>query len=112
MAVQATSESVPIILATGRPVVTIGGYKSRDPVPTVAEFERMVSAGDLHYVYLTSERVRSSSAGGSAASGEAGTSTGDILQAVVDLVIANGTAVDASEYGASESSTGTLYYLP
>ncbi len=113
VAVQATSESVPIILDTGQAVVTIGGYKSRDPVPTVAEFERMVSAGDLHYVYLTSERVRSSSPGGSAASGEAATSTGDVLQAVVDWVIANGTAIDASEYGGSaESSAGTLYYLP
>ena len=113
VAVQATSESVPIILDTGQAVVTIGGYKSRDPVPTVAEFERMVSAGDLHYAYLTSERVRSSSGGGSVATGEAATSTGDVLQAVVDWVIANGTAIDASEYGGSaESSAGTLYYLP
>ena len=34
VAVQATAESVPIILATGEPVVTIGGYKSRDPYPS------------------------------------------------------------------------------
>jgi len=33
VAVQGASESVPIILATGEPVITIGGYKNRDPVP-------------------------------------------------------------------------------
>ena len=101
------------ILDTGQAVVTTGGYKSRDPVPTLAEFERMASAGDLHYAYLASERVRSSSGGGSAATGEAATSTGDVLQAVVDWVMANGTATDASECGGSaEFSSGTLYYLP
>jgi 4-amino-4-deoxy-L-arabinose transferase-like glycosyltransferase len=105
VAVQATSESVAIILATGKPVVTIGGYKSRDPYPTAAELESMVAGGDLRYVWLASSSgstISKSSGSGSSASRE-------ILQAVTDWVTANGIVVDATEFGGS--TKGTLYYL-
>lgn len=102
VAVQATAESVPIILATGEPVMTIGGYKSRDPYPTAAELEQMVTAGELKYVLLTT------SAGAKGAGSSTDTAR-DTLQAVSDWVVANGTAVDPSEYGGS--ATGTLYLL-
>jgi len=105
VAVQATSQSVPIILATGQPVVTIGGYKSRDPFPTVTELESLVAAGDLRYVFLTggSGPGASSHASGSVAS------TRETLQAVADWVSTRGKVIDAAEYGGS--SDGTLYYL-
>ena len=93
---------VTIILATGEPVVTIGGYKSRDPYPTVAELQSQIASGELKYVLLTS----SSSA---KAAGSSSDSARETLQALTDWVKANGTVVDASEYGGS--SSGTLYYL-
>jgi hypothetical protein len=106
VAVQAASESVPIILATGEPVVTLGGYKSRDPVPTVAELESMVASGEVRYVFLTNQSegsVRGSPAGIS--TGTMGSSA-EVLENVVDWVIAHGDEVPVDEYGGSE---GTLY---
>ena len=108
VAVQDASEAVPIILATGEPVVTIGGYKSRDPVPTVTELEAMVAAGEVRYALLAGgSRSASSSSYGSSArsSGE----VGSVLKAVADWIIAHGTVIPAAEYGGDE---GTLYFLP
>jgi 4-amino-4-deoxy-L-arabinose transferase-like glycosyltransferase len=108
VAVQTSAASVPIILATGEPVVTIGGYKSRDPVPTVAQLESIVAAGELHYVLLTDDSESSASSASAMGSSE---STAATLQAVAEWVIARGTIVAAAEYGAQSTGT-TLYFLP
>lgn len=102
VAVQTSTASVPIILATGEPVVTIGGYKSRDPVPTSAQLEALVASGDLRYVLLTDD-------GTSSSSGEGTESTKAILQATVDWVLEHGTVVSASEHGGT--AAGTLYLV-
>jgi len=102
VAVQTTTESVPLILATGEPVMTIGGYKSRDPYPTATELEEMVKADELRYILL----INSSEARSSVSSPSI---SRDILSAVTDWVEANGTVVDPSEYGGSDA--GTLYLL-
>ena len=52
VAATGSQASAPIIIATGEPVVTIGGFNGRDPAPTVAELERMVAAGELRYVLV------------------------------------------------------------
>jgi len=36
-------------LATGDPVMAIGGFNGTDPSPTLAEFQRYVAAGDIHW---------------------------------------------------------------
>jgi len=36
-------------LATGKPVLAIGGFNGSDPSPTLAEFEAMVKSGTIHY---------------------------------------------------------------
>jgi 4-amino-4-deoxy-L-arabinose transferase-like glycosyltransferase len=36
-------------LATGHAVMAIGGFNGTDPYPTLAEFEKLVSAGKVHY---------------------------------------------------------------
>ncbi|WP_328914572.1 MULTISPECIES: ArnT family glycosyltransferase [unclassified Streptomyces] len=36
-------------LATGKPVMAIGGFNGSDPFPTPAEFQRYVDAGRIHY---------------------------------------------------------------
>jgi len=36
-------------LATGRPVMAIGGFNGTDPAPTLAQFEADVRAGRIHY---------------------------------------------------------------
>jgi len=41
-----------IIIATGEPVVTIGGFNGGDPAPTVDELAELVESGQLKYVLL------------------------------------------------------------
>ena len=43
-----------IILQTGKPVVTIGGFNGGDPAPTVSQLAAMVRSGELRYVLLSS----------------------------------------------------------
>jgi 4-amino-4-deoxy-L-arabinose transferase-like glycosyltransferase len=44
--------SAGLIIASGRPVMTIGGFTGSDPAPTLARFVRMVKAGEVRYVML------------------------------------------------------------
>jgi hypothetical protein len=36
-------------LATGLPVMAIGGFNGSDPTPTLAAFQSLVAAGRVHY---------------------------------------------------------------
>jgi hypothetical protein len=36
-------------LATGRPVMAVGGFNGSDPSPTLAQFQRYVADGKIHY---------------------------------------------------------------
>jgi len=36
-------------LATGRPVLAIGGFNGTDPTPTLAAFQSLVRQGKIHY---------------------------------------------------------------
>ncbi|MCO7220947.1 hypothetical protein [Klenkia sp. PcliD-1-E] len=36
-------------LATGDPVMAIGGFSGRDPSPTLAQFQAWIAAGDVHW---------------------------------------------------------------
>ncbi len=41
--------AAPLQLASGKPVMAIGGFNGTDEAPTLAEFERLVAAGEIHY---------------------------------------------------------------
>jgi 4-amino-4-deoxy-L-arabinose transferase-like glycosyltransferase len=41
--------AAPLQLASGEPVMAIGGFNGTDDAPALAEFERMVAAGQIHY---------------------------------------------------------------
>jgi 4-amino-4-deoxy-L-arabinose transferase-like glycosyltransferase len=88
VAASGSQASAPIIIATGEPVVTIGGFNGQDPAPTVEELARMVADGELRYVLLGS-RV-----GG----------PGDGASALTAWVQEHGTLVDSSQTGGA-----TLY---
>ena len=47
---QSTSQ---IIIDTGEPVVTIGGFSGQDAAPTVSQLAKLVADGDLKYVLLS-----------------------------------------------------------
>ena len=53
VAVTGSQTSASIIIATGKPVVTIGGFTGQDPAPTVSQLAAMVKQGELKYVVLS-----------------------------------------------------------
>jgi 4-amino-4-deoxy-L-arabinose transferase-like glycosyltransferase len=45
-----------IILTTGLPVMTVGGYSGNDPILTLPQFERLVDSGDVRYFLVANAR--------------------------------------------------------
>jgi 4-amino-4-deoxy-L-arabinose transferase-like glycosyltransferase len=70
-------------LATGDPVMAIGGFNGTDPAPSLARFEAYVAAGDIHYYIAGSS--------GAGAFGR-GTSTSDDASEIAAWVTAHYTA--------------------
>jgi 4-amino-4-deoxy-L-arabinose transferase-like glycosyltransferase len=44
-----TQSAAPLQLATRQPMLAIGGFNGSDPAPTLAEFKKLVAAGEIHY---------------------------------------------------------------
>jgi 4-amino-4-deoxy-L-arabinose transferase-like glycosyltransferase len=101
VAVQGASSSIPIILSTGEPVLTIGGYKMRDPYPSLDDFVELVESGKIRYALLS----------GSSSSRGASQQAAEVTTEISTWITKNGTAIDAGVYG-GDSSDGTLYLLP
>ena len=57
-------------LATGDPVMAIGGFNGSDPSPTLAQFQRYVAEGKIHYFIGSSGFGGMRSNGGSSASAQ------------------------------------------
>lgn len=74
-------------LATGDPVMAIGGFNGTDPAPTLAQFQQYVAEGRIHYFI-----------GGSGMGGDTGTSA-----EIADWV--------AQNYTATEIDSTTVYDL-
>jgi len=62
-----SESAAPLQLASGQPVLAIGGFNGTDPAPTLAQFERLVSEHKIHYFV---GQNRSSFGGGSGASSD------------------------------------------
>ncbi len=46
------NSAAPIIIATGDPVMAIGGFSGTDPILTADEFAKLVASGQVRYVLL------------------------------------------------------------
>ncbi|MEV4008848.1 glycosyl transferase, partial [Actinomadura sp. NPDC049753] len=55
-------------LATGRPVMAVGGFNGTDPAPTLAEFQRLARQGRIHY-FVGGARGQGRAPGGGRARG-------------------------------------------
>jgi len=53
-------------LATGDPVMAIGGFNGTDPAPTLAQFEQYVQSGKIHYFISGGRGTGGATSGGSA----------------------------------------------
>jgi len=41
--------AAPLQIASGEPIMAIGGFNGTDPAPSLAEFEQLVAQGKIHY---------------------------------------------------------------
>jgi 4-amino-4-deoxy-L-arabinose transferase-like glycosyltransferase len=52
LAVSSVQQAAPIIIETGLPVMSLGGFSGNDQTLTVAQFEARVAAGNVRYVLV------------------------------------------------------------
>lgn len=62
-------------LATGDPVMAIGGFNGSDPSPTLAQFKKYVAEGKIHY-FVSGGGMGGGMRGGAAGEGGGGTGGG------------------------------------
>jgi 4-amino-4-deoxy-L-arabinose transferase-like glycosyltransferase len=102
----ASSQSASsIIIATGKPVMALGGFSGNDAIVTPAQLAKLVASGRVHYFLVQS--------GGMGGMGGGGNNS-----ALMQWVQAHGTVVPTSQYKGSSTSTSggfgqgaTLYYV-
>jgi 4-amino-4-deoxy-L-arabinose transferase-like glycosyltransferase len=92
-----SGSSAPFIIASGEPVMTIGGFNGGDPAPTLAEFQALVAQGKVRFIVLGGM--------GGGQGGPGGNGSGQISSWVTQ----HGTQVPASAYGGTGASN--LYDL-
>jgi hypothetical protein len=86
MAVPSSMAGAGYVLATGRPVLYIGGFNGQDPVATSTDLARLVTEGQLRYVYW----------GGGGGSGSSGQSSISAWVASQCTVVAGLSSASAS----------------
>ncbi|MGK9459342.1 MULTISPECIES: ArnT family glycosyltransferase [unclassified Streptomyces] len=88
VAVSGSQSAAQLILSSGEPVISMWGWSGSDNAMTLARLKELVKNGELHYV-----QAGGGMGGGSGTGSE-----------VTRWVQEHGTAVEASEYGASSTS--------
>ncbi|MBV8959488.1 MAG: glycosyltransferase family 39 protein, partial [Actinobacteria bacterium] len=132
-----SQSSASVIIATGQPVITIGGFNGGDPAPTLAQFQKLVADGKVRYILLSDQGGPGGGGfpgggftppagfappggnglpggngfpgGGPGGPGGGGPNGSGTSQAIRTWVTEHGTQVAASEYGGT--GTSTLYAL-
>ncbi|MFD4557789.1 ArnT family glycosyltransferase [Streptomyces sp. NPDC058469] len=89
LAVSTDQTASSIILESGQPVISMGGWSGSDNAMTLAKLKSLVKSGKLHYIIVSSD-------------GGQGTSS-----AITTWVKAHGTAVKSSAYSTSSSTSST-----
>jgi 4-amino-4-deoxy-L-arabinose transferase-like glycosyltransferase len=85
-------------LATGKPVMAIGGYNGTDPTPTLAAFEAYVKAGKIHYFIAS---------GGGMFGSTSTTGTSSQITAWVEKNFKSTTAGGVTLYDLTTTNSGT-----
>ncbi|MEW1824481.1 glycosyltransferase family 39 protein [Streptomyces sp. NPDC088196] len=89
LAVSTDQTASSIILESGQPVISMGGWSGSDNAMTLAKLKSLVKSGKLHYIIVSSD-------------GGQGTNS-----AITAWVKAHGTAVKSSAYSTSSSSSSS-----
>jgi len=85
------STAAPYVLATGQPVLPMGGFTGEIPVPTLDQFRDLLGTGQLRYVLLSTRGFSVLSLlGGSAQGTEAGAIAGWVREHCQPVPLENG----------------------
>ncbi len=90
---RAPNEAAQIELATGQPVMAMGGFSGTDPAPTLAQLQEYVGSGRLRYVIVGGAEGRGGPGDGGPGGGRG--TTGEIAQ----WVASHGSLVESGERG-------------
>lgn len=102
VATTSANSGASIELATGRPVLAMGGFSGSDPAMTVSKLRQLVSSGQLRYVLVSGGPP---GGGGARFGGIRGASnTGNSSASVTAWVTQNCAPVDYSGTGSAVSS--------
>ncbi|AKZ55849.1 Integral membrane protein [Streptomyces ambofaciens ATCC 23877] len=96
LAVSGSQSAAQLILSSGEPVISMWGWSGSDNAMTLVRLKELVGKGELRYVQVGGQGMGGGRGGGSGTSSE-----------VTDWVREHGTAVEASEYGATSSAEDT-----
>jgi 4-amino-4-deoxy-L-arabinose transferase-like glycosyltransferase len=107
VAVEGAQPAEPIIIDTGRPVMTLRGFSGTDPWPTLAQFQGLVTAGKVRYALIA---YAQNGSGVAAPPGSPGGHAPGGFADIQQWVTQHGTAVDPSAYGGALQGD-TLYQL-
>ncbi len=87
LAVATDQTASSVILESGQPVISMGGWSGSDNAMTLAKLKSLVKSGKLHYIIVSSDSGQGTDA------------------EIATWVKENGTAVDSSAYSTSSSTT-------
>ncbi|MGP0031493.1 MAG: ArnT family glycosyltransferase [Acidimicrobiales bacterium] len=118
LAVGGSTTAAPLILLSGEPVMSMGGFTGSEPVPALGRFERLADAGKIQYVLLGESFGGFSGFGGGfggfggfGGTGRSGTTSTPAGTAAVDRwTLEHGVRVPPTAYG-SPLGGGLLYYV-
>jgi 4-amino-4-deoxy-L-arabinose transferase-like glycosyltransferase len=107
VAVGGSTTAAPLILISGEPVMSMGGFTGSEPVPTLPQFEQLARDGKIQYVL-----VGGGFGGfGGFGFGRFGGGRGLSAAAAVDQwTLQHGVEVPAPDYGAAGTGS-SLYYV-
>ncbi|MGW7606159.1 ArnT family glycosyltransferase [Streptomyces sp. NPDC054766] len=94
-------------LATGKPVMAIGGFNGTDPSPTLAQFKKYVTDGKIHY-FISSGGAGGGMGGGMDGGGSSGTtSSSSRISSWVTANFKKVTAGSATFYDLTQPTSGS-----
>ncbi len=107
VAVGGSTTAAPLILISGEPVMSMGGFTGSEPVPTLPQFERLAHDGRIQYVLV------GGGFGGFGFGRFSGFGVGRGLSAIAAVdqwTLQHGVEVPARAYGALGTGS-SLYYV-
>ena len=103
MAVPSSMQGADYVLATGRPVLYLGGFNGNDQVETDADLARLVDDGELRFIYWNGN--------GGGFGGPGGTQS-DISSWVTTMCVPVGFDTTTQNAGAPDGTSGTSNINP